>query len=462
MTSILGGLDIVKQSLTAQQFALSITQRNIANANNPAYARQDTIFTMDWTQGTNTGIPGISLESNRDRYIDYSISQELQSLGKFNVTYDALRQIDAVVNGISGQNLQQALSDFFNSFGELSGAPEDIALRQQVLSNANALTFEFHRLSNDIQQVQMGVNHSITDAINEVNSITAQIAALNEKIKIAHGSKSDTEFTFRDERQQLVEQLSGLIDMSYYETESGSVTVSTRQGGVLVLEDENHILESAPITGGAFQGVFLDGADITATVGAGKLGGLIDVRDNKIASYLSALDDMAATIIARVNAQHTAGSDLSGALGSDFFAAFVESIPGSNFGAARSIGVTLTDPREIAAAGAGSGPGNNENAKLLAAISDEPLFSSSTETISQFYSQLVYRIGSDEKSAEEGITTQENVLEQLQNQRDAFLGVNMDEEAINIIKYQKAYEASAKYANVLNGLSEEILRILGV
>jgi flagellar hook-associated protein 1 FlgK len=101
----------------------------------------------------------------------------------------------------------------------------------------------------------------------------------------------------------------------------------------------------------------------------------------------------------------------------------------------------LTDPRQIAAAGAGSGPGNNENAKLLAGISDEQLFSGNTETISQFNARLIYKIGSDERTADEGITTQEAVLEQLQNQRDAFSGVNMDEEAINIVKYQKA-EAS--------------------
>ena len=75
---------------------------------------------------------------------------------------------------------------------------------------------------------------------------------------------------------------------------------------------------------------------------------------------------------------------------------------------------------------------------------------------------MIYRIGSDERTAEESSIIQSNVLQQLENQRSAFSGVNMDEEAINIIKYQKAYEASAKYANVLNGLSEEILQILGV
>ncbi len=462
MTTIFSGLDIARQSLNAQQYALSITQRNIANANNPAYTREDVLFTSDWIQGAVSGAPGVLLSATRDRYVDYGISQELQSLGEYSVTYDELRQIDAILNGTGGQGLQQALSDFFNSFSELSGSPESISLRQQVLSSANALATEFHRLYSGIQQVQVAEDNAVAYTVDEINAITSKIAALNEQIKVAHGTKSENEFTLRDERQQLLEQLSGLIDMSYFETESGSVTVTTRQGGTLVLEDQSHVLECGPSTDNAFRSVFLDGADITDTLGSGKLGGLIDLRDNKIADYLNSLDDMAAAIIERVNEQHAAGSDLGGSAGGDFFVPFVEVVPGSSAGAARSIGVALTDPRQVAAAAAGSGPGNNENAKLLAAISDEPLLSSSTETVSQSYAKLIYRIGSDESTAEEGITTQNNVLEQLRNQRDAFSGVNLDEEAVNIIKYQKAYEASAKYASVLNDLSDEVLAILGV
>ncbi len=462
MTSILSGLDIVQQALTAQQYALSITQKNIANANNPAYTREDVLFTSDWTQGTDTGLPGVSLQANRDRYIDYSISQELQSLGEYNITYDALRQVDAVVNGIGGQDLQQALSNFFNSFSELSSAPEDIALRQQVLSDGNALAMEFHRLYSGIQQIQMAEDRSVTDTIKTINDTTTQIAALNKKIQIAHGMQSDSEYTLRDDRQQMLEQLSSLIDVSYYETESGSITITTKQGGLLVIGDQSQALESGTVTGESFQHVFLGGVDITDTVGSGKLGGLIDVRDNKIAGYLNTLDDMAAGLIERVNEQHANGTDLNGDGGLDLFVPFVEIIPGSNAGAARSIRVALTDPAMIAASAAGAGPGNNDNARLLAGISDEPLFNSDTETASRFFANLIYRIGSDESTANEGITTQESVLEQLKNQRDAFTGVNMDEEAVNIVKYQKTYEACAKYANVLNTLSDEILNILGV
>jgi flagellar hook-associated protein 1 FlgK len=462
MPSILSGFDTVQQALAAQQYALSVTQRNVANANNPSYTRQDVIFTPVGEEDSTPGIPGVSLQAVRDRFIDYSISQELQSLSEHDVTYSALQQVDAVFNGNSGLDLQQALSEFFNSFDSLAATPEDLTLRQQVLQKANALAFEFHRLYGSIQQVQTSQDQSLSATVQEINSLTAQIADSNKKIMIADGMGSEDVYTLRDNRQQLLEKLSSLMDLSYFETESGSITVTTRQGNPLVIEDQSHTLELAPRTGEVFQGVFLDGSDITASLQSGKLGGLIDVRDNKIAGYLAALDDMAAAFIARVNEQHTQGIDLDGFAGEDFFTPFTPGASGSNLGAARMINVALADARKIAAADAGTGPGNNANAKRLAGISEEMLLSAGTTTAHQFYASLIFKIGSDEKTAEDGVTTQTSVLDQLRNQRDAFSGVNLDEEAISIIKYQKAYQASARFANVLDVLSDEILQLLGV
>jgi flagellar hook-associated protein 1 FlgK len=171
---------------------------------------------------------------------------------------------------------------------------------------------------------------------------------------------------------------------------------------------------------------------------------------------------MAATLISRVNEQHAEGSDFNGAPGGDLFAPFVQIIPGSNVGCVRTMSVALTDPKLIAAADAGADVGDNTNTQLLAGIGDEKLFAASTETVYQYYARLIYQIGSAENTAEDNITVQNNLLEQLKNQRDASFGVNLDEEAINIIKYQKAYQASARYANVLDALSNEILELLGV
>jgi flagellar hook-associated protein 1 len=454
MTSILSGLESAKQAFAAQQFALSITQRNIANASNESYTRQDAVF----ADVTATGGVAVSIQTARDKYIDFSISRELQSLGKQQTISNALQQIDAIFNENGGQGLQKALSDFFNSFSSLSANPEDLTLRQQVLSKAAALTTEFHRLYAGAQQVQASADHSVKSTVDEINTITSQIADLNKKISSASGSEE--EFSLRDQRQQLLENLSGLIDLSYYEAETGSITVSTLQGGLLVIGKDSFALETEPISGSGFQGVRLNGTDITNTLQSGKIGGLIENRD-LIAGYLETLDEMAATIATRVNQQHTAGIDLNSDPGEDLFS-FTPATSGSIAGAARYIDVVITDPRKVAAAASTGETGNSENANLLFRIKDEKLFSSAAETTSQFYAGLIYKVGSDEQNAEEEKTTLTNVLERLKNNRDETSGVNLDEEAINLIKYQKAYQASARFATVLESLSDEVLNILGV
>jgi len=188
---------------------------------------------------------------------------------------------------------------------------------------------------------------------------------------------------------------------------------------------------------------------------------LIDVCDNKCAGYLSALDDLAATITFTVNQQHEQGSDLNGQDGGDLFTPFTPTDPDSNAGAALAMSVAITDPTQIAAAGPGGGAGDNTNAQLLAGISNQKLFSNSTETANQFYANLVYTIGEDEQTATNNLSTQQSILEQLNNQRASFSGVSLDDEAVNIIQYQSAYQACARYASVLNTLSSEILNILG-
>jgi flagellar hook-associated protein 1 len=459
MPSILRGLDMVQQSLAAQQYALSLTQKNIANANNPAYTRQVAVFTTGIVDGLDQPIPGVYTQAERNQFLDYGVNRETQSLGKFDVTSEALQQLDNLLNENSGLNLEQAISNFFGSFTQLSSNPTDITLRQQVLSAATALSTVFHGVYGGIARVQAAQDKTVANTVDEVNTLTASIADLNKKVQFAQATKSDEVFTLRDNRAKALEELSALVDISYYENDRGAVTVTTHEGGLLVLEDEHHTLTAAPVAPNALMGVMLDGVDITNSLQSGKLGGLIDVRDNKIAGYLASLDDMAAAIISSVNEQHAQGSDLDGAAGVDFFAPFVQSVPGSNAGAADSMAVAITDERQIAAAAAGGASGNNTNAELLAGIADEDLFSDST--IVEFYASLIYRVGSDEKTAEDGVQTQNDTLEGMKNLRDSLSGVNMDEEAANIIKFQKAYEATAKYAKVIDTLSDVVLGMLG-
>jgi flagellar hook-associated protein 1 FlgK len=406
-------------------------------------------------------VPTVSVESFRDRFIDYRVAQELPAQSEYDTVSQALQQIDGILNSQGGSGLQSSLSSFFNSFSALANNPNDLSLRQNVVSQANSLANQFHRTYDSIQKVQTSQDQAVTDTVTQMNAVIEKIAALNPKVAAAQAQHSDAESSLRDQRQELLDQLSGLADVSYFETEAGAVTVTTAQGAVLVIGDQSATLQSATVPGLSMNQVLLNGTNVTSDFQSGKLGGLLKVRDQNIAGYLNTLDDLAAGLIERVNSQHALGSDMYGNAGGDFFTPFVQPWPGNNTGAAHSISVAITDPQAIAAAESGAGQGSNANAQALAAIKDEQLFLPDHFTASQFYASLLETVGSDYQTADNGSKTQSQILLQLQNQRDSLTGVNLDEEAVNVVKFQKAYEASARLTQVWNSLADEVLKFVG-
>jgi flagellar hook-associated protein 1 FlgK len=463
--SLFASLGIARDALAAQQLALDVAQNNIANVNTPGYARQranfvpgDPIAQEMYQLGA--GVRVDSIDSYRSRFLDHRVNEELQRQGEDSASASTLQQVEALFNDTSESGLQSVIAAFFNSFSSLASAPEDVTLRQQVLACAENLGAQFRQKYESLQSVQTLQDRAIEDTVAEINSLAENIASLNVEIVAASGSQSNAG-TLRDRRQVLIDQLAELTDIAYFETESGSITVMSRQGATLVVGDRSTSWQVGASTSDTALHVTAGGADITSKIQSGKLGGLLKVRDNRIVGYLSMLDNMAGAIINRVNAQHAQGEDLNGGLGGDFFVPFTSTVPGSNQGAARAMKLAITDPALIAAAGVGAGVGSNANARMLAGIQDEPILSGGQATIDQAYTNLIYSIGRDTKNAVDGLETQNQLLTQLQNQRDAVIGVSLDEEAVSILRFQKAYQANARIISIIDSLTEEMIQLLG-
>jgi len=466
MSSLFASLGLSERALQAQQFGLQITQKNIANANTPSYSRQraNLIPADPVTVGSSqlgTGVVVGPVESFRNRFLDYRITQEQQFKGEFSSKSSALDEVESFLNSSDSRGLDAALASFFNSFSSLANTPEDITLRQQVLVRAEELGQQFGRVYDKIQNLQMLQNRAVDDTVKEINFITSGVADLNARIAAAQALKSTDEPTLRDQRQELVDRLAGLVDFSYFETDTGMFTILTRRGSPLVESDQSHPMQTAFSANGRSLLVQLDGVDITPNIASGELGGTLQVRDTILAGYLKSLDDTAAALISEVNAQHALGSDYSGTQGGDFFIPFTQPVPGSNEGAAKSIVVAIADPKLIAAASLTGGPGSNLNAQALAGIRDRKLPALGSASLEQNYANFLFKVGADSRLATDGLNTQDAILLQLQNQRDTFSGVSLDEEAVNIIRYQKAYESTARFMQVVNGLTDEILRLVG-
>jgi flagellar hook-associated protein 1 FlgK len=178
---------------------------------------------------------------------------------------------------------------------------------------------------------------------------------------------------------------------------------------------------------------------------SGKLGGLLDVRDTTIPALLDNLDQLAVGLATALNTANRAGFDLNGVAGTDLFV----SPPAGGIGAAGSLSVAITDPALVAASSDGT-PGSNGNLAVLSAVHDQAVVAGQKPL--EFYSRLVFQVGSDTANASADLEASDLIVRQLGDQRGAISGVSLDEEAANMLRYQTAYQAAARVVTTVSTL----------
>jgi flagellar hook-associated protein 1 len=132
------------------------------------------------------------------------------------------------------------------------------------------------------------------------------------------------------------------------------------------------------------------------------------------------------------------------------------------FDAAKNVTALISDPTKIAAAGTtgGSGlpnPGDNKAALNLAAVEKASALSGGKSTLSATYGQLVSQVGTQTQSAKVSSSAQEVLLNQAKQDRENLAGVNLDEEAANLMKFQQSYQAAAQVVSVANSLFDSLI-----
>ncbi|MGB2592273.1 MAG: flagellar hook-associated protein FlgK [Candidatus Acidiferrum sp.] len=462
MGSLSASLNIAVQSLQAEQTAIQTTTNNIANANTPGYSRQVANFDENppiqvgnLTMGSGVNISQVT--SLRDAILDLRVNQETQQQGALNSFISAGQQIQSLFNETSGSGLQSSLSAFFNSLSALSTNPSDQNTRQAVLTAAQNLASSFNQASNNLSTIQQSEDLSVTQSVSQINTLTAQIASVNSQVSAATSSGQNPG-PFIDQRQQLINQLSNLVDVSSIDAGNGSLTLTTSSGAPLVVGGQSFQLstQTNPTTG--VQDVYSQGNDITSKITGGELAGQIQIRDQEIPSITSSLDSLASGLVTAVNTQNQQGFDLNGNPGGNIFAP----PPAGGTGAAGSMSVVMTDPSLIAASG-GPAPGNagdNTNANALLAIQNQDIINGQTPL--NAYSNLVFKIGNDVSSAQSNEQSGSLVLQQLQNLQAGVSGVDVNEESANLIRFQSAYQASAQVSGIIDELMQTTIDMVPV
>jgi flagellar hook-associated protein 1 FlgK len=454
MSSLLTALNISTGAMQAEQGALEATANNVANVNTEGYAREIPGFAENppFVLGNLTFGTGVSLEKLsgvRDSILQLRIQSETGEQGKLNSEVTSLNQVQALFAGGSN-DLGAQISALFASISQLSTNPASIPLRQGVLTAASNLASTFNNTANNLSTQRSNLDLSVTNAVEQVNTLTQQIAGLNGQISALENAGQDAS-AFVDKRDVLINQLSGLIDVSRIQTESG-ITLTTSNGTALVAGNQNFSL-STQLDPSGVQHIFAQGADITAQLNSGQLGGLLTVRDQKIPALLNGLDTLASSLGNAFNAANAAGFDLNGNQGGNIFS--VPAVPG----AAAGISVAISDPALIAASSDGSAASNG-NLANLSAIHDQATISG--QTPSDYYGNLVFGIGNDVSTATAELQSSQLVLQQLQDQRGSISGVSLDEEAAHMVEYQRAFESSARVATTVNQMLETVMNMVAL
>ena len=456
MGTLSASLNTAVEAMLTDQAALGVTSNNIANANTPGYSRQ----TVELAEAAPTqygnllignGVQVQGIVSQHSSLLQTQLDQQTQQQSKYNSYLGTMQQVQTLFNETSGTGLQSSITGFFNSVQQLSTDPSNTSLRAGVLTAAQNMAQAFNGSSSSLISLQRNVDLSVAQSVGQINTLTSQIAQLNGQISTAN-QVGQNAGTFVDQRDQLVNQLSGLIDVSEIPAGNGSLTLTTTGGTSLVVGTQNFQLSTQPDPTTGFQQVYSQGSNITSTITGGSLGGAIQARDTTIPSILSSLDSIASNLENFVNAVNQAGTDLNGAAGGNFFVP----PPSGGVGAASQMQVAITDPNKIAASLDGS-TGDNSNLTAMLNVQNQAIVNGQTPL--NAYSSLVFNIGNDVSTAQSEASGSQAMIQQIQNQIGSISGVSINEEAANLVQFQQAYQAAAQVAAVINSLTATAINL---
>jgi flagellar hook-associated protein 1 FlgK len=440
-------LSIAVQALDAATGALQATNNNIANANTPGYSRQVVILqeaapTHDGNLSQGNGVVLEGYQSVRDELVQSRIQQETQAQSGANAQLASMQQIQPAFT-TSTQDIGTQMSALFASLSSLSTNPGSAASRQGVITTGQNLAAAFNSVSSTLTTQQTNLNSQVTQDVGQINQLTSQIAALNPQLAQLKATGQDGG-TLQDQQNQLVLNLSALTSVSVTKTSDGGITLSTGNGTPMVVGSESLALQTSTGANGMTQVLDSNGANVTASLNSGDLGGTIQTRDQTIPGLLNQLDTLANQFGTAFNAAQKTGFDQNGKAGQNFF-----TLPATVAGSAATISMAISNPALIAASSDGTS-GSNGNLANLSAVQTTAL--AAGQTPGSAYASLVFQVGSLTSNANAESTATSASLLQLNDQLSSVSGVSIDQESTNLITYQQAYEAAARVVTTIQAM----------
>lgn len=440
-------LNIARSALYTQQRAMALSAQNIANARTPGYTRQHLEIE---TAGAWSGVTD-RIERDRDVFLDIAWRRESGTFGSASTTKYYLDQVEAAVNEPSDSGVSAALNDFFQSFGALADDPNNAVAREEVRGSARRFIHHLKLLAQSLDQSKDGALSQLEAQIDETNALGGQIAELNEKI-LAASRSGEGSHELMDKRDQLLDQLSGLVTIQVESADDGTLTVMT--GGVtLVTGDTSRGLELKNLGNGRYE-VGSRSAPEAVIPPGGSIQALASMVSTRLPDLRSRLDRLAAEVVTRVNELHRQGVDAKGRTGINFFdpnnlTAGTISLSGDVLGSADAI-----------AAGRSGETGDNSLALDISALGQKGIPGLDNRSFGSYYAVFVAGVGRDVRESEQDQTAAEALLSNADTARSSVSGVSTEEEMVGLIAQQESYSAAARLVGVADSMVQEILKFV--
>jgi flagellar hook-associated protein 1 FlgK len=455
-------LNTALSSLRASQLALDTAAHNTANANTEGYSRQRVNLVegapYSYPAFNRSGIPGqlgtgvsvATIERVRDAFLDLQLRSQFALQGQWQTRSDELAKVESAFPEPNGSGIGTALNSFWNAWHDLASDPTSSAARSALVGQAGTLTQQFASAAGQLETLIDGVDYQVTQQVAQINTLAAQVAALNTQIQRVTVN-GDHPNDLADQRDLLLDQLSRLVPLTTIPKADGTVTVLV--GGTdLVEHDKARAMTTTPDPDGHAVPTWSSGG--TVALGSSQLASLLSIRDDTLTGYLDQLNLLAKGVADAVNALQ---NPTPPGTGLDFFTYTAGS-------EAKTIAVTaglVANPSLVVTGAAGS-PGDGGIAGAIADLRGARLFAGDTQTAADFYAGIVGTIGSDAQQANAMALNEGLVINQLTMRRDSVSGVSLDEEATDMIRFQRAYQAAARVITIVDETLDTIINRTGL
>lgn len=451
-------INIAFSGLQAAQLGMNVTSMNTANYLTSGYSRQGIIQSAVGPMGEAGISPGSGVQVDSIRRISsqYLANQVWQTNSKSNYYSMGNQYISSLekVIGTDSTSLGTGLDDFVSAMSALTQQPESPALRQQLLNQANTLATRFNSMNDFISSQKESITTQRGAMVDQINTLSGGIADYNKKIVEMEATGGNAS-VLRDQRDELVKQLSSMADVKVSDDSSG-YTVSLSNGQPLVSgKTAGQLSAGTDGNGNSTLTLKFSTSEFSLNPSAGgQLGALYDYETGTLKQMSDSVQGMAEAVANLFNDQLAKGYDLNGNAGKPLF----------NFDLSNPAGMLQVNdltPEELALSGDPNEPGNGDNLKELIELKNQKtnIPGLGNMSLNEGAAAIISTIGIASKQSKTEMDAAVAVSEQAQNQRDNLSAVNQDEEAINLQVYMQAYTSNMKVIAAGNQIFNDLLSI---